>query len=233
MPEGLKLNEHYTSVQGEGPHVGVLTQFVRFSGCNMRCPGWPCDTPHAIYPNLYKNDPRVDAEVLAAQIVQARADTGASHVCLTGGEPYMQPNDDLHHLIWLLSRESFTFDMFTNGSFVYKDYLMRFWNLTLVMDWKLPGSGEAETKIDERMTNARQLRDHDAIKFIVTGQEDLMAALQWSDYLKSASRATQYVGAAWGKITDDEIVQFMKDHQVKWRLNVQMHKHIWGEARGV
>ena len=36
----MKVNEIYTSIQGEGPNTGIPTTFVRFGGCNLRCPGW-------------------------------------------------------------------------------------------------------------------------------------------------------------------------------------------------
>ena len=49
----LRLVENYVSTQGEGPRTGLPTHFVRFGGCNMECLGWPCDTPHAVKPELY------------------------------------------------------------------------------------------------------------------------------------------------------------------------------------
>ena len=37
-----KVNEIFYTLQGEGAHMGIPAVFVRFSGCNLRCP-W-CDT---------------------------------------------------------------------------------------------------------------------------------------------------------------------------------------------
>ena len=42
------LVEIFSSVQGEGPYVGVSTLFIRFGGCDLRC-GW-CDSPHTWKP---------------------------------------------------------------------------------------------------------------------------------------------------------------------------------------
>jgi organic radical activating enzyme len=38
------LVEIFSSFQGEGPHVGCSTLFVRFGACDLRC-RW-CDSPH-------------------------------------------------------------------------------------------------------------------------------------------------------------------------------------------
>ena len=40
-----KVNEIFYTLQGEGAHMGIPAVFVRFSGCNLRCP-W-CDTDFA------------------------------------------------------------------------------------------------------------------------------------------------------------------------------------------
>ena len=39
-----KVNEIFYSIQGEGYHTGTPAVFVRFSGCNLKCPF--CDTQH-------------------------------------------------------------------------------------------------------------------------------------------------------------------------------------------
>ena len=42
MTNKTKVREIFTSIQGEGPYVGVKQLFVRFCGCNLRCDY--CDT---------------------------------------------------------------------------------------------------------------------------------------------------------------------------------------------
>lgn len=143
----LRLNEHYVSVQGEGPNTGVMTQFVRFSGCNMRCPGWPCDTQHAIQPALFKDDPKLEPLSILAQADFSRASTGASHLCITGGEPFMQDRARLQELALAAISAGYTIDVFTNGSFEFPSWVT-FSPVTIIMDWKLKGSGEELTKID-------------------------------------------------------------------------------------
>lgn len=232
----LRLNEHYVSFQGEGPNVGKLTQFVRFSGCNMRCPGWPCDTPHAVHPHLWKDDPKKSAIEVADQIGQMFHETGARHICLTGGEPMLQNPDYLRAMIMRVRLHSVpraTFDMFSNGSFLYPSWLLQDPSIDIVMDWKLPGSGEENTKLEEREANLRQLRQHDAVKFVCVDEADMRYAFGVYNDLKHVFRGKWYVGAAWDSLTASTIMKFVADNRLPWILNVQVHKYLFGEQRGV
>ncbi|MHA2264890.1 MAG: 7-carboxy-7-deazaguanine synthase QueE, partial [Candidatus Thorarchaeota archaeon] len=99
----MKLSEVYTSVQGEGPRVGVPTTFVRFGGCNLRCPGWGsgslpdgtsvrgCDTIFAVYPEY-----RSQWESVSVRQLLERIPPEITNVCITGGEPLIQPTKDLN-----------------------------------------------------------------------------------------------------------------------------------------
>ena len=69
-----KINEIFYSLQGEGFHTGTPAVFVRFSGCNLKCPF--CDTRHE--EGVFMTDEAILAEV---QRHPARM------VILTGGEP--------------------------------------------------------------------------------------------------------------------------------------------------
>ncbi len=73
----MKVNEIFYSLQGEGYHSGTSAVFVRFSGCNLRCPF--CDTQH-----------EEGIEMSEAEIVEAVKTYPASLVVVTGGEPAMQ-----------------------------------------------------------------------------------------------------------------------------------------------
>src|SRR6266498_4505304 len=129
----MRLVEVYTSIQGEGVNVGKPTQFVRFGGCNLRCEGWACDTPFAIYPKEYRHT----WEKLEPQEVYDRIASWPKHVCLTGGEPHLQPVSELIALSNFLRYGDYTFEVFTNGT-----YPLVLNDCSYVMDWKLLGSGE-------------------------------------------------------------------------------------------
>ena len=69
-----KVNEIFYSLQGEGYFVGTPAVFVRFSGCNLRCPF--CDTQHVKHTEMTISE-------IVAEIDRYPAET----VILTGGEP--------------------------------------------------------------------------------------------------------------------------------------------------
>lgn len=78
----MKVNEIFYSLQGEGYHSGTPAVFVRFSGCNLRCPF--CDTQH-----------EEGIEMSETEIVEAVKTYPASLVVVTGGEPAMQLTEGL------------------------------------------------------------------------------------------------------------------------------------------
>lgn len=101
MGSTVNLVEIFSSVQGEGPHVGGSTLFVRLGECDLRC-RW-CDSPHTWQPaeaarletargtGRFRSVPNpvpVADAVEAARALEISAHRFAS---LTGGEPLLQP----------------------------------------------------------------------------------------------------------------------------------------------
>lgn len=82
MSKTYKINEIFYSLQGEGFYTGTPSVFVRFSGCNLRCPF--CDTDH-----------NQGVMMTADEIAAAVNAFPASHVVLTGGEPSLFVDDEL------------------------------------------------------------------------------------------------------------------------------------------
>lgn len=81
-----KINEIFYSLQGEGANTGTPAIFIRFSGCNLRCPF--CDTDFATF-----------TEMTAEEIAEAVAAYPARLVVLTGGEPALQVDEKLIDLL--------------------------------------------------------------------------------------------------------------------------------------
>lgn len=238
----LRLMEHYPSIQGEGPRVGVPTQFVRFAGCNLRCPGWPCDTPFAIYPEIFTGQQErktVDDIVRAA--IEMREETAAKNICLTGGEPMLQRNDEIVQLVDLLTQNGFSVEMFSNGTIPYPVELLK--KCSVVMDWKLKGSGEDRS--DTRVLNLEHMFDYaapdrHAFKFTVKDEDDLkqmqeIIKHEWLDESRpGVDTPWIFCGRVWNsELTDAELVAYILEHKLPVRLNVQLHQHIWSpDERG-
>lgn len=96
-----RVNEIFYTLQGEGRHTGRAAVFVRFSGCNLRCPF--CDTDFSHY------QPMTADEIIEA-ISQWRS---CGFVVLTGGEPSLQVDDAL---IEKLHQAGFYVAIETNGT---------------------------------------------------------------------------------------------------------------------
>lgn len=76
----MAINEIFTSLQGEGFHTGTVATFIRFSGCNLRCPF--CDTDFTQHTTMTEDEIVDHVEM-------------GSFVVLTGGEPSLQVTESL------------------------------------------------------------------------------------------------------------------------------------------
>jgi len=226
----LRLVENYVSTQGEGPRTGLPTHFVRFGGCNMECLGWPCDTPHAVKPELYMAEggsyKRTPRELLDDSI-KLRDETGANNICLTGGEPFLQPNSKLEDYIILLKSSGFIIEAFSNGSFIYSQ--MALGNVQFMMDWKLDGSGEGATKLENRKINALKLKAGSGIKFVCKDETDFNQAIEvWKDLKDKVDPGVRFwAGSAWAVFPERDVVDLILKNKLPWSLNVQVHNFVW------
>lgn len=228
----LRVSEVYASVQGEGPRTGQTTVFVRFGGCNLRCSGWPCDTQHAINPAFRKEWEKISAADLFERVHSTAQLAGARIVTLTGGEPFLQRGEDLEALCRDLVRAGYTIEAFTNGTLEYPDWAVEL--VSMIVDWKLKGSGELYNGWDRRQINLKALDEssiYHAVKFVCKDIQDLvMAHAIWNNlpYKEWQQSLIWYYGRVWdGEITDAELVEYVMVNKLPWRLNVQLHNYIW------
>lgn len=78
--------EIFSSIQGEGSMLGMPVTFIRFAGCNLKCP-W-CDTKES-----WGGVKGVKVESLNIDDIIAKCNMAI--VVLTGGEPCLQPLEPL------------------------------------------------------------------------------------------------------------------------------------------
>ncbi len=235
----MKVVEIYESLQGEGPHVGQATTFVRFGGCNLRCPGWGegllpdgtivqgCDTIFAVYPEW-----RHTWE--SRSVVDIVGPINTKNVTLTGGEPFIQRTSELEDLFSLLKEEGHTIDIFTNGSRPFPDWVNRK-GVTMIVDYKLPGSGEYGAFNDYNLNILRQTlanmrggqRQH-AMKFVCKDEADFMTAMADIDEYFFESYLQIYFGVVWnGEFTNADLAPLILEHAPFAKLNIQTHNIVW------
>jgi 7-carboxy-7-deazaguanine synthase len=79
------------TIQGEGERIGTRCIFVRFGGCDFRCP--PCDSPHAVLPHLVARLPQMSTKEIVHQVYEL--DPDCQWVVFSGGNPALLDLEDL------------------------------------------------------------------------------------------------------------------------------------------
>lgn len=239
MTPTLRMSEVYLSIQGEGPRVGSRTVFVRTGGCNLRCPGWPCDTPHAIDPEYrfeWKSTEPTDV-VDRIMEVDGCKQLPRANVCFTGGEPFLQNKQALADTALLLDQAGYkTLEVFTNGTLRFPDWSLE--EFRFILDWKLPGSGEDIERLDNsaRGDNISRIGaiEGNAVKFTIASSEDLGAAVETFEKYQGLPGLEWYYGVVWGKQMPRALIETVLHHGYPWKYNHQLHNVIWDRnERGI
>ncbi len=213
-----KVNEIFFTLQGEGAHSGIPAVFVRFSGCNLRCP-W-CDTDFADYTEMSADEIVEEMKALYDTPNERRK------MCvLTGGEPSLQVDREL---IEVLHKEGFYICIETNGTHPLPEGI----------DWIT-----CSPKMIERQDGNKLSGNHPAhlalhhvneVKVVFTGTYDPEI---WRTQLEAEHWMLQPLryNGEWllmSGIDDfeidsndnmDETVRYILSHPF-WRLSVQLHK---------
>lgn len=212
----LYLTEAFVSVQGETSFTGLPTTFIRLSACNLRCT-W-CDTSYS-----FQRGTSWEIE----DIVQYVEQQGCSHVCITGGEPLLQPN--VYLLMQLLCEKGFTLSLETSGSLPINQVDPR---VHIILDVKCPGSG-MQHKND--WSNLSQLSMKDEVKFVLLDESDYDYAKEICVKFDLYKQVKEILFApVHGKIDPPQLIAWILRDRLPVRLNLQLHKYIWDPLkRGV
>jgi 7-carboxy-7-deazaguanine synthase len=213
----LRVTEIFRSIQGESTHAGRPCTFVRLTGCPMRCV-W-CDSEYT-----FTGGEQIDIQDVLDQV---RA-FGSRLVEVTGGEPLAQK--EAFSLIKQLCDENYEVLVETGGYISTESVDPR---AKLILDVKCPASGEAARN---HWPNLDRLRsDLDEVKFVVANRGDWEFALDivaQYDLIKRTKAVL--ISPAWGEIDLKELADWIAGCGLEIRLQLQMHKYVWGpEARGV
>jgi 7-carboxy-7-deazaguanine synthase len=209
----LKVTETFVSIQGEADAVGWPTLFVRLTGCPLRCVY--CDTQYSFYGGEWKT---------LDELLGIALGSGVRHVCVTGGEPLAQKA--CLELLKSLCDAGFDVSLETSGALDVAQVDPR---VSRVVDLKTPGSGEERRN---RFENLDVLSERDQLKFVLCSRADY----EWArDLLRS--RATPVRGQVlfspvWGQLEARELAEWILADRLDVRLQVQLHKILWGDEPG-
>ena len=217
MDQYLVVNEIFTSIQGEAEYSGWPCTFVRLQGCPLQC-SW-CDTRYACATDGGEKRS-------LSSIIDQVVGMGIDVVELTGGEPLAQETSRL--LIDKLLSLKYRVLLETNGFFSLKSLPQ---DLHVIMDIKCPGSGVDSSKC---LNNIKHLKDSDEIKFVVTDRNDFDWASAIIHQYGLEKKFNLLMSPVWSTLEPKELAKWLVESKVRCRLNLQLHKYLWGaETRGV
>jgi len=209
----LKLTEIFLSIQGESDSVGWPTVFVRLTGCPLRC--HYCDTAYAFHGGDWF---QLDT------VLERVASYGTRHVCVTGGEPLAQKG--CVELLRQLCDAGYRVSLETSGAMDVSKVDPR---VVRVVDVKTPASGEEGRN---RLENLDLLRADEQIKFVICDRHDF----DWSRELVQARsldrRCSVLFSPSYAQLEARELAQWILDERLPVRLQVQLHKYLWGNVPG-
>jgi 7-carboxy-7-deazaguanine synthase len=215
-PRTVQVTEIFHSIQGESTWAGVPCTFVRLTGCPLRCV-W-CDTAYAFHEGHKTTVDDIVDRVLGYE---------CPLVEITGGEPLLQ--EDVYPLMDRLLAAGRTVMLETGGHISTARVPPE---VIRILDVKCPASGESARN---DWTNLDRLAAHDEVKFVVQDRIDYEYArdVACRHRLHERCRAVLF-SPVHGVLDPAVLAGWMLADRVPFRLQLQIHKYIWGaDARGV
>lgn len=213
-PVTVRITEIFYSLQGETRTVGLPTVFVRLTGCPLRC-GY-CDTEYA-----FSGGTSMTLDDILAQV----ASHTPRYVTVTGGEPLAQPS--CWPLLAALCDRGYEVSLETSGAMPIAQVDER---VSVVMDLKTPGSGESQRNLYENIT---QLQRKDQVKFVICNRADYDWARFKLDELQLNDRVGEILfSPSFGEVDATVLAEWILADRLPVRLQLQLHKLLWNDARG-
>lgn len=211
--DSVRITEIFFSIQGESSHGGLPCAFVRLTGCNLRC-RW-CDTEYSFSGGETMS---LDA------VMEAVARFPTRRVELTGGEPLLQRGTPI--LAERFLKAGYTVLCETSGE---RDVSVLPAGVHRIVDMKPPGSGEVERN---RYANLDVLGSGDEVKFVCADRDDFDWALDLVRRHGLAERVGLLVSPVQGELDPATLAGWLLESGLDARLNLQLHKILWGDVPG-
>jgi 7-carboxy-7-deazaguanine synthase len=145
---------------------------------------------------------------------------------VTGGEPLAQP--DVRQLLSALCDRGIDVSLETSGAMSIADIDSR---VSIVMDLKTPASGECHRNLLE---NIPLLKKRDQIKFVVCNRDDYEWARFKVEELQLVGRVADVLfSPSYEALSPRELANWIIDDRLPVRMQIQLHKYLWGDVPGV
>lgn len=211
--DSLRITEIFCSLQGEAKAAGARCVFIRLTGCPLRCTY--CDTAYAFHGGQWQ---KLD------DILENVASYRAHHVCVTGGEPLGQPN--CAELVRRLCDAGYEVAVETSGALDITPIDTR---ASRVVDIKTPASGEHKRNL---WSNIERLTDNDQVKFVLCNRTDYLWACDQLAALTLPQGCPVWFSPAFGELEARQLADWIVKDGIDARLQLQLHKQLWGDEPG-
>jgi 7-carboxy-7-deazaguanine synthase len=215
-PARVTVTEVFKSLQGESTFAGLPCVFVRLTGCSLRCV-W-CDSAYAFHGGVERSVLDVVAEVAGFDIPLVE---------VTGGEPLEQ--EGFYALSEGLLARGFTVLVETGGHLPLDRVDPR---VVKIVDVKCPGSGMERAN---DLSSLARLGPRDELKFVVADRRDFDYAVELVRHRGLAGKHTLLVSPVFEGGSSPiaaAVAEWVRDSGLPFRLNLQMHKLLWGDVPG-
>jgi len=208
-----RITEIFYSLQGETRTVGLPTVFVRLTGCPLRCTY--CDTEYAFHGGNKRD---------ISDIVEEVKNYQPHYITVTGGEPLAQVSS--LELLTSLCDLDVEVSLETSGAMDITAVDPR---VVCVMDLKTPASGE-ESK--NKYENIEKLKQQDQVKFVIANRSDY----EWSCHKIAeydlTKRCEVLFSPIHGELNPADLADWIIEDNTPVRMQIQMHKYLWGDEQG-
>ena len=209
----LKVTEIFRSLQGEADTAGIPTVFVRLTGCPLRCRY--CDTAYAFHGGEWWT---------LDEILDRVRELGERYVCVTGGEPLAQK--DCAALLARLCDAGLRVSLETSGALPLGAVDPR---VVRIVDVKTPDSGEARRNLYAEL---ERLESKDQVKFVICSRADYEWSCGKVRELALAERCGVLFSPSHEQLAARQLADWILEDRLRVRLQIQLHKYLWGNVPG-
>jgi len=216
VTDRLNISEIFFSIQGESTYAGLPSIFIRLAGCNLRC-SW-CDTEYA----------QEDGAGKALTLDEIMTEIGkfpCRLVEVTGGEPLHQ--EGTTKLLDRLLAADYEVLLETNGTIDLRAVNRE---VRKIIDIKCPSSGHDNSFL---MENLDAVTEKDEVKFIIADRKDYDFAKESVERHIHGRVANILFSPVSPEMNPRELARWMLSDGLTVRLHLQLHRIIWGDARGI